>query len=102
MRLHALNSPPSLKGSTVDDNGNIQGTNPGTNPGERRQRLDLRDIFEDVRALVAPFCQTGGASLEYWATQAVREAYPTLDEQGLQIVVRSALRVCRVGAGSTT
>ena len=67
---------------------------------ERRQRLDLRDIFDDVRARVAPFCQTGGVSLEYWATQAIREAYPNLDEQGLQIVVRSALRVCREsGAG---
>ena len=70
----------------------------GKQPTERRQRLDLRDIFEDVRALVEPFCQTGGTSLEYWAGQSVREAYPTLDEQGLQIVVRAALRVCRMGA----
>lgn len=66
---------------------------------ERRERLDLRDIFEDVRARVAPFCQTGGVSLEYWATQAVREAYPSLDDQGLLIVVRAALRVCQ---GSST
>lgn len=65
---------------------------------ERRQRLDLRDIFDDVRARVEPFCQAGSASLEYWATQAIREAYPNLDEQGLQIVVRSALRVCQTSA----
>jgi hypothetical protein len=67
---------------------------------ERRQRLDLREIFEDVRARVEPFCHTGGASMEYWATQAVREAYPSLDGQGLQIVVRAALRVCQVGGPS--
>lgn len=65
---------------------------------ERRQRLDLREIFDDVKALVDPFYRTGGASLEYWAAQAVREAYPSLDAQGLQIVVRAALRVCKVGA----
>lgn len=67
---------------------------------ERRQRLDLREIFDDVKARVEPFCRNGSASLEYWATQAVREAYPSLDEQGLQIVVGAALRVCRVGNGS--
>ncbi len=65
---------------------------------ERRQRLDLRDIFDDVRDRVAPFCQSGNASLEYWAAQAIREAYPDLDEQGLRIVVRAALRVCKSGA----
>ncbi|MCP5278403.1 MAG: hypothetical protein H6935_08570 [Thiobacillus sp.] len=74
----------------------------GRSADERRQRLDLRDIFDDVKARVEPFCQTGGASLEYWAAQAVREAYPTLDEQGLQIVVRAALRVCRVGNQART
>jgi hypothetical protein len=74
---------------SVSDNEN------GKPSDERRQRLDLRDIFDDVRARVEPFCQTGGASLEYWATQAIREAYPSLDEQGLQIVMRAALRVCR-------
>jgi hypothetical protein len=41
---------------------------------ERRQRLDLREIFDDVKARVEPFCRNGSASLEYWATQAVREA----------------------------
>lgn len=65
-------------------------------PGEeRRQRLDLRSIFDDVVARVEPFCRQGGDSLEYWATQSVRNAYPDLDAQGLQIVVRAALRVCR-------
>lgn len=62
---------------------------------DRRKRLDLRDIFDDVLARVEPFFQTDGGTLEYWASQAIREAYPNLDEQGLQIVVRSALRVCR-------
>lgn len=65
---------------------------------ERRERLDLRDIFDDVCARVEPSCQTGGAWLEYWAIQAVREAYPSLDDQGLLIVVRAALRVCRGGS----
>ena len=60
---------------------------------ERRARQDLRAIFDGVQALVAPFCQKG-TSMEYWAYHAVREAYPDLDEQGLQIVVRAALRVC--------
>lgn len=62
---------------------------------ERRQRLDLRGIFDDVCARVAPFCQKEGGALEYWATRAIREAYPSLDEQGLQIVVGAALRVCK-------
>jgi hypothetical protein len=61
---------------------------------ERRQRQDLRNIFDGVQVLVAPFCQPGNA-MEYWAYHAVREAYPDLDEQGLQIVVGAALRVCR-------
>lgn len=62
---------------------------------ERRERLDLREIFDDVLSRVTPFCQDKGTSLEYWASQAVREAYPSLDEQGLQIVVRAAIRVCQ-------
>lgn len=65
---------------------------------ERRQLLDSRDFFDDVRARVEPFCQAGSASLECWAAQAIREAYPILDVQGLQIVVRSALRVCQASA----
>ena len=72
---------------------NDQPKESGAAQGERRQRQDLRAIFDDVQALVAPFCEKG-ASMEYWAYHAVREAYPDLDEQGLQIVVRAALRVC--------
>jgi hypothetical protein len=71
--------------------------NPST---ERRQRQDLRGIFDDVCARVEPFCQTGGVALEYWASRAIREAYPSLDEQGLQIVVGAALRVCGERAAS--
>jgi hypothetical protein len=82
------------EGGSVDEK-NEENEKPAA---ERRQRLDLRDIFDDVRARVEPFCQAGSASLEYWAAQAIREAYPNLDEQGLQIVVRSALRVCRASA----
>lgn len=62
---------------------------------ERRQRVDLRNIFDDVLARVSPFYKDKGDSLENWASHAVREAYPDLDEQGLMIVVRAALRVCR-------
>jgi hypothetical protein len=67
---------------------------------ERRQRVDLRGIFDDVLARVSPFYKDKGDSLENWASHAVREAYPDLDEQGLLIVVRAALRVCRERASS--
>jgi hypothetical protein len=76
--------------------GNAVNTNENATPGaERRKRVDLRDIFDDVLVRVAPFIQANGASLEYWAAHAVREAYPDLDEQGLQIIVAAAIRVCR-------
>ena len=72
----------------------------GSPQSERRQRVDLRNIFDDVLARVSPFFKEKGDSLENWATHAIREAYPDLDEQGLQIVVRAALRVCRERASS--
>jgi hypothetical protein len=62
---------------------------------ERRQRDDLRTIYDDVLARVEPFFQNGEAH-DFWALQAVREAYPSLDEQGLSLVVTAAIRVCRV------
>ncbi|MEW5768888.1 MAG: hypothetical protein AB1831_00850 [Pseudomonadota bacterium] len=62
---------------------------------ERRQRPDLRAIFDEVLNLVAPFIQHDGDSHEYWAGRAVRDAYPDLDDQGLQIVLVAAIRVCR-------
>lgn len=74
----------------------------GTPPEERRQRLDLRVIFDDVVACVEPFCHRNDGALEYWAAQAVREAYPDLDAQGLRIIVGAALRVCRARVGTMT
>lgn len=72
----------------------------GALPEERRKRQDLRAIFDDVLARVEPFYRSGGGSLEYWATQAVRDAYPDLDAQGLRIIVGAALRVCRARAAA--
>ena len=67
----------------------------GSLPAERRQRQDLRAIFEAVVTLVSPFVQSGGVSFDYWAYRAVRAAYPDLDEQGLRIVLDAAVRVSR-------
>lgn len=61
---------------------------------ERRQRDDLRAIYDDVLALVEPFFQNGEAH-DIWALHAVHEAYPNLDEQSLSLIVTAAFRVCR-------
>lgn len=74
----------------------------GRPSAERRQRLDLRVIFDDVVACVEPFCRKNDGALEYWAAQAVREAYPDLDAQGLRIIVGAALRVCRARVSTMT
>jgi len=85
-----------MKGNVVNDKVHV-----GGKPlVERRKRPDLRGLFDDVRARVEPFCQTGGVSMEYWAFKAIRDAYPDLDDQGLQIVVRAALRVCQENAAA--
>lgn len=64
-------------------------------PGpERRQRFDLRAIFADAVALVAPYYQTAGVPMEYWAARALREAYPDLDAQGFQMLLAAVSRVC--------
>jgi len=64
-------------------------------PAERRQRQDLRAIFDAVVALVDPFVQGGSVSLDYWAYRTVRDAYPEVDEQGLRIVLDAAIHTCR-------
>lgn len=69
---------------------------------ERRQREDLRKIFDEVLTLVRPFVQTPGASLDYWAYRAVRNAYPDLDEQGLRIVLHAAIRVSAASVSGST
>lgn len=69
---------------------------------ERRERPDLRNIFEAVVVLVTPFYPPGGEAHDYWAAQAVREAYPELDKQGLQIVLSAAVRVCRTRPSGKT
>lgn len=69
---------------------------------ERRRRADLREIFEDVVALITPFFREGGsASPDFWAAHAVRESYPGLDTQGFQILMAAANCVARARASSS-
>ena len=74
-----------------------QGGPPGP---ERRQRTDVRAIFNDAVVLVAPFFHAaGGVPMDYWAARALREAYPELDTQGFQILMAAVSRVFHNRAG---
>lgn len=76
---------------------------PDTHAGqaERRTQPELRKIFPDVVACVAPFfgpeAARMGAGLDYWAARAIHERYPELDPQDVRTLLNAAIRVHREG-----
>lgn len=63
---------------------------------ERRKRTELREIFDDVCRITAPFFDAGNSwgvsSLTMYARQTVREAYPQLTQQDIAILLSSIQR----------
>lgn len=68
----------------------------GGPPGpERRQRPDVREIFDHAVALLAPYYRAAvDVPMEHWAARALREAHPELDAQGFQILMAAVGREC--------
>lgn len=66
---------------------------------ERRKRVDLREIFEEIIARVEPFFQkdTGinGGTTEYWAARVIHDAHPGLTQHDIKVLVDAAARYYR-------
>lgn len=64
---------------------------------ERRQDLVLRAAFDEAYASIEPFldpaCQWGGASFTVLVQHSLREAFPQLSPQQVQILIGAASRV---------
>ncbi len=73
--------------------------NENSPPVERRQNPELRTIFDEAYARVAPFLdpkQTwGGVPLERLAFRVLREAYPQLSPTETHQLVVASVRVYR-------
>jgi hypothetical protein len=61
--------------------------------GERRQNLQVRQIFEEAYALIEPFFDWGGQPLEYLAFQRLCENFPHLSHEDIHVIVTAAHRV---------
>ena len=66
---------------------------------ERRKRVDLREIFEEIITRVEPFFQkdTGinGGTTEYWAARVIHDAHPGLTQHDIKVLVDAAARYYR-------
>lgn len=66
-------------------------------PAERRQDLQLREAFESAYPLVQPFLDPAnswsGQTLEHLAFRVMREHYPQVSSDELQVFVAAAKRV---------
>jgi hypothetical protein len=69
----------------------------GKSQADRRQQPHLREIFEDFRARVTPFLSGysgwGGGELSYLAMRQIQEAYPQLDAQEINVLIKAVIRV---------
>ncbi len=63
---------------------------------ERRKRVDLRNLFDDVVRQVAPFFQAdaklNGSRTDFWVARAIHEAYPQLNNEEAQVLAKAAIR----------
>ncbi|OYY93217.1 MAG: hypothetical protein B7Y41_12905 [Hydrogenophilales bacterium 28-61-23] len=78
----------------------------GTPQPERRQQAQLRDIFDDVVRLVQPYFLPGtglnGQHPDFWVSRTIRDTYPDLTSQDVQVLTSAAARYYREnGAGGT-
>lgn len=84
-------TPEEMTGSIMSYDAN-KGDPPGP---ERRQRPDVREIFDHAVTLVAPYYRAAiDVPMEHWAARALREAHPELDAQGFQILMAAVSREC--------
>jgi len=68
-----------------------------TVPAERRQKLQLREVFDGAYALVEPFFDPantwGGQTLEHLAFRVMRDHYPQVSSEEIHIFIVAARRV---------
>lgn len=66
---------------------------------ERRKRVDLREVFEEIITRVEPFFQKGtginGGTTEYWAGRVIHEAHPDLTHHDVKVLIDAAARYYR-------
>ena len=64
---------------------------------ERRQNLQLREVFDSAYPLVEPFFDPasgwGGQSLEHLAFRVMREHYPQVSSDQIYVFISAAKRV---------
>jgi len=64
---------------------------------ERRQQLELREVFDDAYPLVEPFLDPaaswGGQTLEHLAFRVMREHYPRVSGDQIHVFISAAKRV---------
>ena len=70
---------------------------PNINPAERRQNSQLRELFEEAYKLIEPFLDPsnswGGKTLEFLAFRVMREKYPQIGSDEIQVFLSAAKRV---------
>ena len=68
-----------------------------TNVPERRQQLQLREVFDSAYPLVEPFFDPanswGGQTLEHLAFRVMREHYPQVSGDQIYVFISAAKRV---------
>lgn len=68
---------------------------------ERRQNLQLRDVFDSAYALVQPFFDPanswGGQTLEHLAFRVMREYYPQVSGDEIYVFITAAKRAYNEG-----
>lgn len=66
---------------------------------ERRTNLNLRELVDQAYLLIEPFFDPGnawnGQTLEHLAYRVVREQFPTIPPQDVQVIVSAATRIYR-------
>jgi acetyl-CoA synthetase len=66
-------------------------------PDERRQQLQLREVFENAYMLIEPFFdpsnQWGGKTLEHLAFRVMREHFPQVSSDEIYLFIEAAKRV---------
>ena len=72
-----------------------------TTPAERRQHLQLREVFDSAYPLVEPFFDPanswGGQTLEHLAFRVMREHYPQVSGDEIYVFISAAKRVYNEG-----
>lgn len=66
---------------------------------ERRNNSELRAVFDEAYALIAPFLDPGsawgGQAMQHMALRTLRDSFPKLSAEQAHILIVAAMRVRR-------